>query len=193
MQLTSKFINTRIKYGPLLGYWSTEIGGVCQVVQLWKYTNLDHRYSIRLAMREDREWQGEYMPKLRTMVISQDNFVMNKFLWAPFSVPKEEGNIWELRQYTLKPGMMTHWANTWVKGLDVRSKYSAPFGVFFSEIGPLNSVVHIWPYKSFEHRAGVRREAVKEPLWKQVVDETAPFIDTMKNKVLIPLPFSPLK
>ena len=82
-------------------------------------------------MREDKEWQAEYMPKIRTMVTSQDNIILNKFPWAEFSQPPhvylpstplysspfaslflfsiiliilQEKSIWELRQYTLKPG-----------------------------------------------------------------------------------------
>eukprot|EP00026_Physarum_polycephalum_P014765 Phypoly_transcript_15317.p1 GENE.Phypoly_transcript_15317~~Phypoly_transcript_15317.p1 ORF type:complete len:252 (+),score=30.31 Phypoly_transcript_15317:71-826(+) len=193
LQLTKKHLNTRLKYGPLIGYWATEIGGVCQVVQLWQYKDLDQRLSIRMAMREDKEWQSEYMPKLRNMVTHQENIVLNKFPWAEFSAPPSEKNIWELRQYTLKPGAVPVWATTWTKGLEARSKLSKPYGVFFTEFGPLNAVVHLWPYKSFAHRAEVRTEAVKDPLWKNVVDETMPLIQTMQNKVLVPLEFSPIK
>ena len=40
-------------------------------------------------MRDDKEWQNEYMPKLRTMVTSQDNFILYKFPWAEFSAPPD--------------------------------------------------------------------------------------------------------
>jgi hypothetical protein len=191
LELTKRHMSTRVKYGPLIGYWTTEIGGACQVVQLWQYKDLDHRLSIRMTMRDDKEWQVGYMDKIRPMVTSQENFVMNKFPWAEFWKPADAKNIWELRQYTLKPGNVPVWANTWTKGLEARSKLSKPYGVFFTEVGPLNAVVHLWPYKSFAHRAEVRTEAVKDPLWKNVVDETMPLIDTMQSKILVPLDFSP--
>lgn len=40
-------------------------------------------------MRDDKEWQAEYMPKIRNMVTSQDNFILNKFPWAEFSAPPD--------------------------------------------------------------------------------------------------------
>ncbi len=54
--------------GNLLGYFTTEIGGLNQSVHLWGYTSLDDRADRRAAlMREDlwRDFLGQITPLLQ--------------------------------------------------------------------------------------------------------------------------------
>ncbi|MFQ6029383.1 MAG: NIPSNAP family protein [Dehalococcoidia bacterium] len=69
--------------------------------------------------------------------------------------------IYEVRTYTLKPGSVAEFEENFGKALPNRAKVS-PLGAFFhSDIGPLNQVIHIWPYESMEHREEVRGTRVE--------------------------------
>lgn len=193
LKLTNDHIHLRTKHSPLLGYWTTELGGINQVVHMWKYVDLDHRAQVRTALGGDQEWNTQYMDKMRHMLVSQKNLVLHKFPWSAINQPVNATNIYELRQYTVKPGSLQNWANLWTQGLPSRAKYSKPYAVFFSELGELNTVVHLWPYASYADRVQVRKEANLDNSWRQLVEQTMIHVNFMHSKVLIPTAFSPLK
>lgn len=69
--------------------------------------------------------------------------------------------IYEVRTYTLKPGTVPIFEEAFGKALENRSKVS-PLGAFWhTEIGPLNQVIHVWPYESLEHRDECRATKVE--------------------------------
>jgi len=95
--------------------------------------------------------------------------------------------------YKAHPGTIPKWAVAFQKGLPERLKYSLPYGIWFSDIGSLNVIVHMWPYKSLGHRASVREAAVKNEIWASTVAETMNFLQTMDSRILIPTVLSKLK
>ena len=58
----------------------------------------------------------------------------------------------EIRTYLLKPGATAAFEERFVEGLSARQQFSKLGGLWRSEVGGLNQVVHIWPYESFEER-----------------------------------------
>jgi len=75
--------------------------------------------------------------------------------------------IYELRTYTVKPGTigdMVKAASTVSR--DIRNDdYGKLEGYWSTEIGPLNQVMHLWSYGSFDERARLRGELAKNPRW----------------------------
>ena len=75
--------------------------------------------------------------------------------------------IYELRTYTVKPGTlgdMVKAASTVSR--DIRKDdYGKLEGYWSTEIGPLNQVMHMWSYSSFDERARMRAELAKNPRW----------------------------
>ena len=75
--------------------------------------------------------------------------------------------IYELRTYTVKPGTlgdMIKAASTISR--DIRKDdYGKLEGYWSTEIGPLNQVLHMWSYNSFDERARLRAELAKNPRW----------------------------
>jgi hypothetical protein len=67
--------------------------------------------------------------------------------------------IYEIRTYNVKPGLVAEYQKRFAEGLEVRSKYSQMYGMWHTEIGPLNQIVHIWSYASLQQRAEVRAAA----------------------------------
>ena len=83
--------------------------------------------------------------------------------------------IYELRTYTVKPGTlgdMVKAASTVSR--DIRGDdFGKLEGYWFTEIGPLNQVMHLWSYGSFDERTRLRGELGKNPRWN---DEYIPLI-----------------
>ena len=58
-------------------------------------------------------------------------------------------NIYELRSYQLKAGTMIEWGNNWARGIQYRMANDEPFAGFFTQIGPMFTVHHIWGKSHF--------------------------------------------
>ena len=86
----------------------------------------------------------------------------------------------------LKPGMTNNFVERFAEGLTARLQISKLLGLWQSEVGGLNRVVHIWPYESFEDRERIGQEARKTGKWPPKTQE---FIITQENKIIQPAPF----
>ncbi len=64
--------------------------------------------------------------------------------------------IYELRTYTLKVRSLPAVLKLFEERLEHRLKYSPLAGFWSTDIGPLNQIVHLWPYKDLQERAEVR-------------------------------------
>ena len=73
--------------------------------------------------------------------------------------------IVEMRTYTLQPGTLAEVEKRFGASLPAREKHSKLAAFWHSEVGPLNQIIHVWGYDSFEHRASVRGAAQKEEGW----------------------------
>jgi len=192
--LLGKNIHLRMNLSKLVGYWTSEVSSsLNQTICLWEYNDYKQRSEVRALLSEDQTWKKEYLGLAKNMLRSQENMILKQFPWYPITIPSEGEHIYELRTYRLHPGKISKWAERFQRGLETRLKFSKPVGIFFTDIGPLNCVVHLWPYKSLEHRASIRAAAVQNAEWSLTVEETAPFIQTMSSKILLPMPFSPSK
>ncbi|WP_011581853.1 MULTISPECIES: NIPSNAP family protein [Chelativorans] len=66
-------------------------------------------------------------------------------------------------------------------------------GYFVTEIGPLNHVVHMWGYDSLDDRARRRAALASDPRWQAFSPRLAETIESLENRILVPVDFSPLK
>ena len=96
--------------------------------------------------------------------------------------------IIEMRTYTLQPGTLAEAEKRFGASLPNREKHSKLAAFWHSEVGPLNQIIHVWAYDSFEHRASVRAAATKEENWPPPIRE---FVTTQQSEVFVPAPFSP--
>ena len=95
--------------------------------------------------------------------------------------------IYEVRTYTLKPGSVAKFEENFSKALPAREKYSKLGGFWHTEIGPLNQVIHIWPYESVEERNEIRAEAAKDPNWPP--PNTPDMYVSQESEIWNPAPF----
>lgn len=97
--------------------------------------------------------------------------------------------IYEFRTYDIKPGSLAEVEKRFGESyLEARRKYSELFAFWHTEIGPLNQVIHVWPYKDIEERARIRGAAMKDKGWPPAIGE---FVVSQRSDIFIPAPFSP--
>ena len=96
--------------------------------------------------------------------------------------------IYEIRTYQLNPGTVAEFEKRFGGSYEYRKKYSELIGFFHTEIGPLNEVVHIWPYRDLAERTRIRAEAAKDPNWPPQIRE---FIRSMRSEIVVPFSFVP--
>jgi hypothetical protein len=178
-------------YGKLEGYWMTEIGPLNQVVHLWTYSDLNERARLRAELAKNERWTKEYLPLIRPLIVRQDIRLMNPVI-APRK-PEKEPNIYELRAYRLKPGAAKEWVGHIMDAMPVREKYSKPSGLWISEAGQPNEVVHIWAYPDLNARAAARAAAVQDPGWQAFLKKAGPLLEEMSSTVMLPSGHSPMK
>ena len=71
--------------------------------------------------------------------------------------------LFEVRTYRIKPRSQPAVLKAFAEGYEARQNYSPLSAFFFTEIGPLNQVIHIWPYEDLAARTRIRAEASKDP------------------------------
>lgn len=97
--------------------------------------------------------------------------------------------IYEMRTYDLKPRSLPEFIQRFGEAYEKRKRLSPLAAFWHTEIGPLNQVVHIWPYKDLAERARIRAEALAAGGWPP---PTAEFVVRMQSEIYIPWPDSPL-
>ncbi|MDQ2801368.1 MAG: NIPSNAP family protein [Pseudomonadota bacterium] len=96
--------------------------------------------------------------------------------------------IIEMRSYDLRPGTVPAFEERFGAGLPARAKLSPLAAFWHTEVGPLNRVIHVWPYESLEARTRIRAEAIASGVWPPKVGE---FCVAQQSEVFLPAPFSP--
>ena len=67
--------------GELVGYFSTEIGPLNEIVHIWAFADLADRAARRAKLAADPRWQ-RFMPKIQALIDTMENKIL---LPAPFS------------------------------------------------------------------------------------------------------------
>jgi hypothetical protein len=96
--------------------------------------------------------------------------------------------IIEMRTYTLQPGSVASFEERFAEALPGRAKLSPLAAFWHTEVGPLNQVIHVWPYEDLQARTRIRAEAAKVPGWPP---NTREFVVEQKSEIFLPAPFSP--
>lgn len=96
--------------------------------------------------------------------------------------------IYEFRTYTLQPRTLPEFLKRFGDALEARLQLSKLAAFWYTEIGPLNQVIHVWPYENALERSRIRAEAVKLGGWPPKIQE---FLVDTKSELFEPLPFSP--
>lgn len=185
----------------------------------------------------DQQYQ-RFMRDIRPLLISRENTMMLEFSFWATSPPRITNGIYELRRYELRvrlcsgivsvwptvvnvilpiqPGNLLEWEMHWRKGLDCRRQFCEPVGAWFSQLGDLNVVHHMWTYPDLQTRKITREDAWQVDGWAETVTNTGKIhgllnktplkwltnaffcilvrlINKMQSSILKPLDYSPLR
>jgi NIPSNAP len=177
----------RKKYSPLTAFLHTEIGPLNEIVHIWGYQDLAERARIRAEASKDPNWP----PKIRDFVRTMRSEIVVPFDFVPAPQPGRMGPIFELRYYTLKPGVLPDVAKGWGEKLPDRMKLSPVVLAGGVEFGKANGFVHIWAYQSLDQRMQIRDEARKKGVWPPPGGGDR--LITQETKICLPAAFSPLQ
>jgi hypothetical protein len=102
--------------------------------------------------------------------------------------------IYDFRMYTLKPGgTLEYMAAVKEVALPLREKHGIKLaGWYYSDIGDLNQVVHIWAYRDHEHMEKAKAEVSNSAEWKEkYVPRVRPLIVAQKTYIMLSPDFAP--
>lgn len=96
--------------------------------------------------------------------------------------------IYEVRTYHITPHKVPEVMKLFGEAIDDRAKISPLVGFFYTDIGPLNQIIHIWSYEDLADRDRVRAEAAKLPNWPPKISG---FAEDMNSEIFVPWSFMP--
>jgi len=101
--------------------------------------------------------------------------------------------IVEERIYELHPGELGEYRRlVETEGIAIqRPILGRLIGYFYSEIGELNHIVHLWAYDSLEDRTARRARLFADPRWIDLSSRLTPLVARQRNRILLPFAFSP--
>ncbi|XP_030757395.1 protein NipSnap [Sitophilus oryzae] len=175
----------------LVGSWTVNVGDQDQAIHLWKFVGGFQQID---KFNELTDTNGDYQ-KLRQeegkLIRARHLQYLLAFSYWPQIVLRQPKNVYEIRSYALKPGTMIEWGNNWARAINFRKNNDEAFAGFFSQIGRLYNVHHIWCYENLNKRKETRESAWRSPGWDECVAYTVPLIREMHCRVMVPTEFSP--
>uniref|UniRef100_A0A4W3HR64 Nipsnap homolog 1 (C. elegans) n=1 Tax=Callorhinchus milii TaxID=7868 RepID=A0A4W3HR64_CALMI len=153
----------------IVGSWNTWYGEQDQTVHLWRFSG---GYAALTDVMEKLKQNKEYLEFRRErskMLVSRKNEILLEFSFWNEPLPRAGPNIYELRTYYLKPGTMIEWGNNWARAIRFRQENNEAVGGFFSQIGNLYVVHHLWAYRDLQSRDETRNSAWQKSGWDECV------------------------
>jgi hypothetical protein len=96
--------------------------------------------------------------------------------------------IYEVRTYTLRPGTVPEFEERYVARLPLRERHSKLGAFWHTEFGPLNQVVHVYPYDDLAQRTAVRA-ALAQDAERNRLPSGVESIVAQEAEIVNPAPF----
>lgn len=96
--------------------------------------------------------------------------------------------IYEVRTYTLRTGAVAEFEERFAKRLPAREKHSKLGAFWHTEFGPLNQVVHVYPYDDLNQRTAVRAALARDPE-RNALPGGQDLIVAQEAEIMNPAPF----
>jgi len=186
----SKIGETLPEYLRLTGSWECVVGDMDTFFHIWEYEGYEGFDHAEPHIRQSEIFK-QYEKQILPMLQYRKSRICQEFAFKPTAPPKELGGIYEMRTYDLRPGSLLDWEAEWRHGMEARKKHVEPIGAYFSQVGQLHTVTHLWQYKDMQTRKRVRESAWQVGRWSETVSKTVKLCYSMKANIMVPLPFSP--
>ncbi|XP_076343793.1 protein NipSnap-like isoform X3 [Tachypleus tridentatus] len=137
-------VKDKVKDTSLVGSWKVLVGDQDELVHIWRYDSYTAANKAMEMYRTDPELRKLKKERVK-FIRRQENQLMLAFSFWGHPKARNWDCNYEMRSYILKPGTMIEWGNIWARAITYRKKNHAVAG-FFSQIGQLYMVHHIWEY-----------------------------------------------
>ena len=181
-------MDIRSKYSTLGGFFHGETRHTSQVLHIWPYEGLRHREEVRVAAARDES--GRWPPGLGELYQGQ---VVEILQPAPFMrplLPQELGKVWEWTRLDFPPGTINEVLDAYGEVMPHREEYYPMAGCWYVEIGPIDRLYTLAPFKDWDHRDQLAAQLRSDPLWPP---RTPVLPVSGEVALLFPAPFSPLR
>jgi len=103
--------------------------------------------------------------------------------------------IIEMRTYNCFPGKVQEYLKLFeAEGYKIQVPiFGNLIGYFSTEIGPINQIIHMWGFESFEDRERRRATLQSNPEWLEFVKKLRPLVQSQANAILRGAAFSPIR
>ncbi|XP_007577924.1 protein NipSnap homolog 3A [Poecilia formosa] len=195
LKLTNEKIHLRTAHSQLIGCWTVEYGGLNKFFHIWQYDSYSQRAAVRAAVAQDPSWISEYISKALPLLTAQDNEVLYLVPWSRLKSPPQQGGVFELVTFQMRPGGPAVWGGAFQAAMSAHDApgYGKLLGAFHSEFGLLNRVHALWWFESADHRAECRHRAHTDARVVAAVRNSVAHLDSQRNQLMFPCPFSPMK
>jgi hypothetical protein len=96
--------------------------------------------------------------------------------------------FYEVRTYTLRPGTVATFEERFAKRLPLREHHSKLGAFWHTEFGPLNQVIHVYPYDDLQQRTAVRA-ALANDTARQQLPGGGDLVVAQEAEMMNPAPF----
>lgn len=192
LDLTTKEFHLRTAHSKLIGYWTSEIGGLNQVVHIWEYGSLNERAGVRARLAADPEWVKRYLSAIVSAVSCQDNVLLTLLPGRQISLPSNTG-VYELQTMQLHgtPAVWSKALLSYVQGCEAacQAERSMVVGAWSSVLGPRHKAAVLWQHPTPDGCLSLAEVSDTLPEGAAL----APLITSGHSKLLLPHAVSPLQ
>jgi len=177
-------LKERTSVSPLGAFFHTEVGPLNRIIHCWPYEDLAHRTKVR------SEKIPGWPPKIQEFIEDMESKIIIPAPFSPKMEPRQLGGIYEIRTYTMAPGVTPQVIEKWAERIEGRTKLSPLAFCGHTDIGGLNQWIHVWAYKDAAQRFAVRDQARATGAWPPA---TRGVVVQQENMLVVPAEFSPLR
>src|SRR5437773_9599399 len=134
-------LTDRVKVSPLGAFFHTEVGPLNHIIHIWPYDDLQHRTRVR--SQSIPNWP----PKIQEFEVEMESKIVNAAPFCPAFTPRQHGNLYEIRTYTMLPGAAPTVIERWAERIEGRVKLSPLAAAGHTELGPRHQRIHVRAHK----------------------------------------------
>lgn len=103
--------------------------------------------------------------------------------------------FYEMRTYTVQPGKLKEYLQYFEQeGLPIISRHATLVGWWYTEIGMLHQLVHIWAWESLDERVKRRAALLEDRDWmERFIAKATPLLVSQESKIMLAASFSPIR
>lgn len=171
-----------------LSSFKTTFGDQNNCTHMWKYEGKSYSAhgEVEKQMRSVPEFIKFREERAKMIKSSRDELLFEFGFWPEMVGDLSDDKIYELRRYNLQPGTLLQWASEWNVVMKNKVRSDQPVGGFYTDIGQLFTVYHLWAYENLEDRVQKRNMAWNKEGddWQKVVANTQVLCTKMESSIL---------